>query len=101
MKYEFFEDKQFINSKEIPDYVINKLDSVGGLDVVNQGRKIAFCGVMISDGCTYFFAPAKSEPKKIEFIGNLISDCKESVLSSGRTFSVEDNSTVRDFFVKS
>lgn len=40
------------------------------------------------------------KPLENIFIGNLISDCKESVLSSGRTFSVEDNSTVRDFFVK-
>lgn len=34
------------------------------------------------------------------FIANLVNDCKESVSSSGRIFSVEDNSTVRDFFMK-
>lgn len=72
MEYQFFEDKQFIDSKKIPDYVINKLDSVGGLDVVNQGRKISFCGVIICNGCTYCFAPARSESTKIESIGNLI-----------------------------
>ena len=44
MEYQFFEDKQFIDSKKIPDYVIDKLVSVGGLDVVNQGRKIHFVG---------------------------------------------------------
>ena len=58
MEYQFFEDKQFIDSKKIPDYVIEKLVSVGGLDVVNQERKIAFCGVIISESCTYCFAPA-------------------------------------------
>ena len=72
MEYQFFEDKQFIDSKKIPDYVIDKLVSVGGLDVVNQGRKIAFCGVIISEGCTYCFSPTGSDPKKIESIGNLI-----------------------------
>ena len=72
MEYQFCEDKEFIDSKNIPDYVIDKLDSIGGLDVVNKGRKIAFCGVIICDDCTYCFAPAKSEPNKIEFIGNLI-----------------------------
>ena len=72
MEYRFFEDKQFIDSKKIPDYVIDKLDSIGGLDIVNKGRKITFCGVIICDDCTYCFAPAKSEPNKIEFIGNLI-----------------------------
>lgn len=72
MEYQFCEDKEFIDSKNIPDYVIDKLDSIGGLDVVNKGRKIAFCGVIICDDCTYCFAPAKSESNKIEFIGNLI-----------------------------
>ena len=72
MEYQFCEDKEFIDSKKIPDYVIDKLDLIGGLDVVNKGRKIAFCGVIICDDCTYCFAPAKSEPNKIEFIGNLI-----------------------------
>lgn len=72
MEYKFFEDKQFVDSKKIPDYVIDKLDSVGGLEVVNQGQRIAFCGVVIFDGCTYCFAPAKSETTKVESIGNLI-----------------------------
>lgn len=40
------------------------------------------------------------KPLENIFIGNLINDCKESVVSSGRTFSVEDNSTVSNFFVK-
>ena len=40
------------------------------------------------------------KPLENIFIGNLISDCKESVVSSGRTFSIEDNSTVSNFFVK-
>lgn len=40
------------------------------------------------------------KPLENIFIGNLISDCKESVVSSGRTFSVGDNSTVSNFFVK-
>lgn len=35
-----------------------------------------------------------------KFINDLVSECKESVLSSGRTFSVDDNSTVHDFFSK-
>ncbi|MBQ0140950.1 MAG: LlaJI family restriction endonuclease [Kurthia sp.] len=72
MEYRFFEDKQFIDSKKIPDFVVDKLASVGGIDVVNQGRKIAFCGVIIVDGCIYCFAPAKSESTKIKSIGNLI-----------------------------
>lgn len=63
MEYQFFEDKQFIDSKTIPDYVIDKLLLVGGLDVVSQGQKIAFCGVIISEGCTYCFAPARSDSK--------------------------------------
>lgn len=42
--------------------------------------------------------PDIQKPLENIFIGNLISACKESVVSSGRTFSVEDNSTVRDFF---
>lgn len=40
------------------------------------------------------------KPLENIFIDNLISDCKESVISSGRTFSVNDNLTVRDFFMK-
>lgn len=53
MKYEFFEDKQFVTSKEgkyfidlkeIPNYVINKLDLLGGIDVVNQGQKFHLWG---------------------------------------------------------
>ena len=93
MEYQFFEDKQFIDSKKIPDYVIDKLVSVGGLDVVNQGRKIAFCGVIISEGCTYCFAPAGSDSKKIESIGNLIKvihSYKNSIDSSLLAFDEDE-----------
>lgn len=72
MKYQHFEDKQFIDSKIIPDFVIDKLESLGGIDVVNKGMKISFCGVIIFDGCTYCFSPAKSSSKSTESIGNLI-----------------------------
>ena len=97
MEYHFFEDKQFIDSKKIPDYVIDKLDSVGGVDVVNQGRKIAFCGIIIFDSCTYCFAPAKSESKKIESIGNLIRVIhayKNSVNSSLVAFDEDEKGKV-------
>lgn len=97
MEYQFFEDKQFIDSKKIPDYVIDKLDSVGGLDVVNQGRKITFCGVIIFDGCTYCFAPARSESKKIESIGNLIKVIhayKNSIDSSLLAFDEDEKGKV-------
>jgi len=97
MEYQFFEDKQFIDSKKIPDYVIDKLVSVGGLDVVNQGRKIAFCGVIISEGCTYCFAPAKSDSKKIESIGNLIKVIhayKNSIDSSLLAFDEDEKGKV-------
>ena len=41
------------------------------------------------------------KPLENIFIGNLISDCKESVVSSGRTFSVGDNfNCLVIFFVK-
>lgn len=40
------------------------------------------------------------KPLENIFIKDLICDCKESVLSSGRTLSVEDNSILRDFFTK-
>ena len=97
MEYQFFEDKQFIDSKKIPDYVIDKLVSVGGLDVVNQGRKIAFCGVIISEGCTYCFAPAGSDSKKIESIGNLIKvihSYKNSIDSSLLAFDEDEQGKV-------
>jgi len=97
MKYQFFEDKQFIDSKKIPDYVIDKLVSVGGLDVVNQGRKIAFCGVIIFESCTYCFAPARSDSKKIESIGNLIKVIhayKNSIDSSLLAFDEDEKGKV-------
>ncbi len=48
----------------------------------------------------YVIEPDIQKPLESIFIGDLVNDCKESVLSSGRLFSVEDNSTVRDFFMK-
>ncbi|UOO93761.1 LlaJI family restriction endonuclease [Vitreoscilla stercoraria] len=97
MEYRFFEDKEFIDSKKIPDYVIDKLVSVGGLDVVDQGRKITFCGVIISEGCTYCFAPSKSDSKKIESIGNLIRVIhayKDSIDSSLLAFDEDEQGEV-------
>lgn len=106
MKYEFFEDKQFVTSKEgkyfidlkeIPNYVINKLDLLGGIDVVNQGQKISFCGVIISKDCTYCFAPARSDSKKIESIGNLIKVIhayKNSIDSSLLAFNEDEKGKV-------
>ena len=97
MEYQFFEDKQFIDSKTIPDYVIDKLLLVGGLDVVSQGQKIAFCGVIISEGCTYCFAPARSDSKKIESIGNLIKVIhayKNSIDSSLLAFNEDEKGKV-------
>lgn len=72
MKYQYFEDKQFVDLKKIPDFVIDKLKSLDGIDIVNQGIKISFCGVIIFDGCTYCFSPAKSLSNNLESIGNLI-----------------------------
>jgi hypothetical protein len=72
MEYQYFEDKQLIDLKKIPDFVIDKLTSLDGIDIVNQGMKISFCGVIIFDGCTYCFSPAKSLSNKLESIGNLI-----------------------------
>src|SRR5699024_10962942 len=97
MEYQFFEDKQFIDSKKIPDFVIDKLDSVGGLDVVNHGRKISFCGVIIFDDCTYCFAPARSASEKIESIGNLIKvihSYKNSIDSSLLAFDEDEKGKV-------
>lgn len=48
----------------------------------------------------YVIEPDIQKPLESIFIGDLVNDCKESVLSFGRLFSVEDNSTVRDFFMK-
>lgn len=72
MEYKFFEDKQFIDLNKVPKCVIDKLMSIGGIDVVDKGMKIAFCGVIISDGCTYCFCPAKSSSADTQSIGNLI-----------------------------
>lgn len=98
MKYQYIEDKQLIDSKEIPDFVIDKLDSLGGLDVVKQGRKVAFCGVIIFDGCTYCFSPAKSSSQKTEStIGNLIKvihSYKNSVDSSLLAFDEDEQGKV-------
>jgi|GEM_PF-2493036 len=72
MEYQYFEDKQFVDLKRIPELVVDKLKSLGGVDVVDKGMKIAFCGVIIFDGCTYCFCPAKSSSLNIQLIGNLI-----------------------------
>ncbi|WP_336952398.1 LlaJI family restriction endonuclease [Acinetobacter sp. AS167] len=72
MKYQYFEDKQFVDLKKIPDFVIDKLRSLDGIDSVNQGMKISFCGIIICDGCTYCFSPAKSSSKNTESIATLI-----------------------------
>ena len=72
MEYQYFEDKKYVDLKKIPDFVIDKLKSLDGIDVVNQRMKIKFCGVIIFDGCTYFFSPAKSSSNNIESIGKLI-----------------------------
>lgn len=48
----------------------------------------------------YVIEPNIQKPLESIFISDLVNDCKESVLSSGRLFSVEDNTTVRDFFMK-
>ena len=72
MEYQYFEDKKDVDLKKIPDFVIDKLKSLDGIDVVNQRMKIKFCGVIIFDGCTYFFSPAKSSSNNIESIGKLI-----------------------------
>ena len=97
MKYQYFEDKQFVDLKKIPNYVIDKLDSLGGLDLVNQGRKIAFCGVIIFEECTYFFSPARSSSKKTESIGNLIKvihSYKNSIDSSLLAFDEDEQGKV-------
>ena len=72
MEYKYFEDKQIVDLNKIPDFVIDKLKSLDGIDVVNQGMKITFCGVIIFDGCTYCFSPAKSSSKELKSVGNLI-----------------------------
>ncbi len=48
----------------------------------------------------YVTEPEIRKSLESKFISDLVSECQESVLSSGRTFSVDDNSTVRDFFCK-
>ncbi len=72
MEYQYFEDKEIVDLKKIPDFVVDKLKSLDGIDVVNQGMKISFCGVIIFDGCTYCFFPTKSSSKTLRSIGNLI-----------------------------
>lgn len=97
MKYRFFEDKQFIDSKKIPAFVIDKLESFGGIDIVNQGRKISFCGVIIFDDCTYCFVPARSSSKNIESIGNLIKvidSYKNSIDSSLLVFDEDKKGSI-------
>ena len=43
MEYQYFEDKKYVDLKKIPDFVIDKLKSLDGIDVVNQRMKIKFC----------------------------------------------------------
>lgn len=48
----------------------------------------------------YITEPDVQKPLESKFLNDLVSECKESVLSSGRTFSVNDNLIVREFFAK-
>lgn len=45
----------------------------------------------------YITEPDVQKPLESKFLNDLVSECKESVLSSGRTFSVNDNLIVREF----
>ncbi|MBF7683977.1 LlaJI family restriction endonuclease [Acinetobacter sp. B5B] len=72
MKYQYFEDKQFVDLEKIPEFVIGKLKLLGGVNTVKQGMRISFCGVIICDDCTYCFSPAKSSFKSTKSIGELI-----------------------------
>ncbi|TCB13696.1 LlaJI family restriction endonuclease [Acinetobacter sp. ANC 4641] len=99
MEYKFFEDKQFIDLKKIPDFVIDKLTSISGLDVSDNGTKLAFCGVIVSDQCTYCFFPAKSSSKDIQSIASLIKvihSYHASVNSSLLAYDEDDQGNVID-----
>ncbi|MDA3449133.1 LlaJI family restriction endonuclease [Acinetobacter baumannii] len=97
MEYRYFEDKKIVTLKEIPDFVIDKLKVLDGIDVVNQGMKITFCGVIIFDGCTYCFTPAKSFGNHVKSIGNLIKAIhfyKNSVDSSLLAYDEDEQGSV-------
>lgn len=97
MKYQYFEDKQFVDLEKVPGAVIDKLRLLDGINSVNQREKIQFCGVIICDDCTYCFSPAKSGSKNIESIGNLIKVIhayKSSIDSSLLAFDEDDSGKV-------
>lgn len=97
MKYKYLKDKQFVDLNEIPDFVIDKLRSLDGIDVVNQGMKISFCGVIICSDCTYCFSPAQSSSQETESIRNLIKVIhfyKNSVDSSLLAFDEDEQGNV-------
>lgn len=97
MEYRYFEDKEIIDLKKIPKFVIDKLKALDGIDVVNQGLKITFCGVIIFDGCTYCFSPAKSFGNNVKSIGNLIKVIhfyKNSVDSSLLAYDEDEQDSV-------
>jgi len=97
MEYRYFEDKEIVALKKIPDFVIDKLKAFDGIDVVNQGLKIKFCGVIIFDGCTYCFTPAKSSDNNVKSIGNLIKVIhfyKNSVDSSLLAYDEDEQDSV-------
>ena len=97
MKYQYFEDKQFVDLEKFPGAVIDKLRLLDGINSVNQREKIQFCGVIICDDCTYCFSPTKSRSKNIESIGNLIKVIhayKSSIDSSLLAFDEDDSGKV-------
>ena len=97
MKYQYFEDKQFVDLEKVPGAVIDKLRLLDGINSVNQREKIQFCGVIICDDCTYCFSPAKSGSKNIESIGNLIKVIhayKSSIDSSLLAFDEDEQGKV-------
>lgn len=48
----------------------------------------------------YVTEPDVQKPLESKFLNDLVNECKESVLSSGRTFLVNDNLIIREFFAK-
>lgn len=90
MNYSFFEDKQVINPNKIPKEIYARLMAIGGLDISDNNVKIAFCGIIVSDECTYCFFPTKSSERNPQAINTLIKVIHSYNLSVNSSLLIHD-----------